>query len=126
MVNNENRDANAVSFSSVFAKAKGQARKELLEVGKDRISSVLVNQVEVLHKDVPAVPSYREHYLSGDSWIEIYFRIEIGGHPRDYVAVTRARGLHGSDSRLEFGSVNGEIDRQQLKDSMLVSVSKFV
>ena len=90
------------------------------------MSDAVVYDTQARHFDVPSVSGYRENYLCGKAWMELYFRVKVGGYPRDYVAVIRATRVGCLNTGRKVNKVDANGDGQQLEKSMLVQVTQFV
>src|ERR1043165_110207 len=84
----------------------GEERQERLEYV---VPDVFVHDPQFTHVHVLTERrDYRQIYVSGDAWIEVFFRVEIGGDVRKYVAVARAAVGDGADTWMHVGGVDLE------------------
>ena len=118
------RDANARKSDS---NTGWERTKEAYKLGEDEVSHAVVYDAETFHPGVGAPrPSYRQHYLGGQAWIELYFRVEIGGNPGEYVAVISAADGDSLDSRGQVSSVDMDESQRASKNPMFVHSVNFV
>lgn len=101
--------------------------KEAYKLGEDNVSHAVVYDAEAFHANLTSTwPSYRQHYLHGDAWVELYFRVEIGGDTCEYVAVINAVHRNNRDSGGQISSVDMDTDLRASENPMFIDSVKFV
>ena len=107
--------------------ARRERVKEADKLGEDNVSHAVVYDAEAFHPNRPSTwPSYRQHYLHGDAWVELYFRVEIGGNPCEYVAVLNAAPRKNLDPGGQISSVDVNTDLRGSENPMFIDSVKFV
>ena len=107
--------------------ARRERVKEAYKLGEDNVSHAVVYDAEAFHANRPSTwPSYRQHYLHGDAWVELYFRVEIGGDTREYVAVIEAGNRKNLDSGGKVSSIDINTNLRDSENPMFIDSVKFV
>lgn len=94
---------------------------------EDVVSDVLIDEPQITY-GLPATAgsNYRQLYLSGEAWIEVFFRIKVGGDIRNYVAVTSVGALDRLNAGREILGVDADDRERVLETPMLVEVSQLI